>query len=40
MLAEEVLQYGDRVVVTARDKEQVQEYEKNYPERARAVRLT
>jgi NAD(P)-dependent dehydrogenase (short-subunit alcohol dehydrogenase family) len=27
------------VVVTARDAEQVQEYEQNYPERARAVRL-
>ncbi len=39
MLAEEALEHGDRVVVTARDTEQVQEYEQNYPERARAVRL-
>ncbi len=39
MLAEEALEHGDRVVVTARDAEQVQEYEQNYAERARAVRL-
>jgi DNA polymerase IIIc chi subunit len=31
MLTEEVLEHGDRVVVAARDKEQVQEYETNYP---------
>lgn len=38
-LAEEVLEHGDRVVATARDTDQVQEFEDNYPERARAVRL-
>jgi NAD(P)-dependent dehydrogenase (short-subunit alcohol dehydrogenase family) len=38
-LAEEVLEHGDRVVATARDPEQVREFEQDYPERARAVRL-
>lgn len=38
-LAEEVLERGERVVATARDPEQVQEFEDNYPEQARAVRL-
>jgi NAD(P)-dependent dehydrogenase (short-subunit alcohol dehydrogenase family) len=38
-LAEEALENGDQVVATARDPEQVREFEENYPERARAVRL-
>lgn len=38
-LAKAVLDHGDRVVVTARNVEQVQDFEQSGPELARAVRL-
>ncbi len=38
-LARAVLEHGDLLVATARNTDEIQEFEQDYPERARAVRL-